>query len=132
LWEDGEGDEILWGGFYPPAWIVVCGIALWSFGVFAFVRPWKAGAEILLVGGTVLTLLMKLDGSFRLISKMCTYCLLLSIVWILEPLWMPPDAGPSFTTTELVQTGTVVGGRRSRITTDRSTLVYGKVSSHEV
>ena len=34
-------------------------------------------------------LLRHFDGTIVLISKMCTYCLLLSIVWTLEPCWDP-------------------------------------------
>ena len=72
-----------------PLWTVYAGIALWSVGAVGFIRPVRYGLQILLVGGTVLMLLRHFDGTIVLISKMCTYCLLLSIVWTLEPCWDP-------------------------------------------
>ena len=81
--------EIVWGGAMPAEWVIWCGIALWAGGAFLFCTPWFVWAQILLVGGTVLSLLAQFDGTIRLLSKMCTYCLLLSIVWVLEPMWDP-------------------------------------------
>eukprot|EP00505_MAST-04D_sp_SCG-Rhode-Island_P003862 Stramenopile-MAST_4_protein_3862 len=60
-------------------------------GAAMFVSPFRYCLQIILVGGCVLTLLVIYDGTIVLLSKMCTYCLLLSIVWVLEPLWSPPD-----------------------------------------
>jgi len=84
--------DILYCGIYPPIWIVYAGIALWAIGAIAFIRPLIAGLDILVVGGTVLLLLHFIDGSIVLISKMCFYCLLLSVLWLLEPLnpCLPP------------------------------------------
>jgi len=82
---------ILYGGVYPPFWIIFVGVGFWAAGAAMFVRPMRACFDILAVGTVVLTLLFILDGSLRLISKMCTYCLILSFVWLLEPLWMPPS-----------------------------------------
>ena len=56
-----------------------------------FVTPFRYSLQIILVGGCVLTLLVIFDGTIILLSKMCTYCLLLSFVWVLEPLWTPPS-----------------------------------------
>jgi len=81
--------QILWGGVYPPAWIIYVGCAFWALGALLFVRPWRASIAILVVGTIVLTLLTFVDGSVRLLSKMCTYCLILSFVWLAEPLWNP-------------------------------------------
>ena len=92
IWRGKDRDELLWGGVMPPALIVDAGLFIWASGAVAFVRPWQAWRDILLVGCTVLSLLVYIDGSYRLISRMCTYCLILSFVWILEPIWMPPDA----------------------------------------
>jgi hypothetical protein len=82
---------LLWGGVDLPLWTIYAGIALWSVGAVGFVRPVRYGLQILLVGGCVLMLLRHFDGTIVLLSKMCTYCLLLSIVWTLEPIWDPPD-----------------------------------------
>ena len=73
----------------PAEWVIWAGIALWAGGAFLFCTPWFVWVQILLVGGTVLSLLAQFDGTIRLLSKMCTYCLLLSIVWVLEPAWDP-------------------------------------------
>jgi len=81
--------QILWGGVYPPAWVIYVGCAFWAVGAVLFVRPWRASLAILIVGTVVLTLLTFVDGSVRLLSKMCTYCLILSFVWLAEPLWSP-------------------------------------------
>ena len=76
---------MLWGGREPSLWIILAGIGFWSVGAVAFSRPVKYGTRILAVGGCVLALLWIFDGTIRLLSKMCTYCLLLSIIWVLEP-----------------------------------------------
>jgi len=89
--------QILWGGLYPPAWIIYVGCAFWAIGAVLFVRPWRASLAILVVGTVVLTLLTFVDGSVRLLSKMCTYCLILSFVWLAEPLWNPPASTSSST-----------------------------------
>jgi len=89
--------QILWGGLYPPAWIIYVGCAFWALGAVLFVRPWRAALAILLVGTVVLTLLTFVDGSVRLLSKMCTYCLILSFVWLAEPLWNPPAVNSTAT-----------------------------------
>ena len=80
---------LLWGGVALPLWTVYAGIALWSIGAVGFIRPVRYGIQILLVGGVVLMLLRLFDGTIVLLSKMCTYCLLLSFVWLLEPCWDP-------------------------------------------
>jgi len=89
--------QILWGGVYPPSWVIYVGCAFWALGAVMFVRPWRASIAILLVGTVVLTLLTFVDGSVRLLSKMCTYCLILSFVWLAEPLWNPPASSASNT-----------------------------------
>ena len=80
---------ILWGGVELPVWTIQAGIALWAIGALAFIRPVWYGIQILLTGGVVLSLLYIYDGTIILLSKMCTYCLLLSIVWLGEPIWDP-------------------------------------------
>merc|ERR1712170_267267 len=70
-------------------WMMTLGILLWTIGDLAFVRPWWAATNILLVGGINLVLLTFIDGSIRLVSKLCFYCLLLSLLWLSEPLWAP-------------------------------------------
>jgi len=87
--------QILWGGVYPPSWVIYIGCAFWALGALLFVRPWKASVAILVVGTVVLTLLTFVDGSVRLLSKMCTYCLILSFVWLAEPLWNPSPSSSS-------------------------------------
>jgi hypothetical protein len=95
VWKTATGPDrfptILWGGLVLPKWLVQAGIAFWSIGAAMFVSPFRYCLQIILVGGCVLTLLVIYDGTIVLLSKMCTYCLLLSIVWVLEPLWSPPD-----------------------------------------
>ena len=51
--------------------------------------PWWAATNILLVGGINLGILALIDGTVLLVSKLCFYCLLLSVLWLLEPLWTP-------------------------------------------
>ena len=82
---------ILWGGIDLPVLLVNAGIGFWAIGACMFVTPLRYSLQILLVGGCVLSLLYIFDGTITLLSKMCTYCLLLSIVWTLEPLWDPPS-----------------------------------------
>ena len=90
----GDHDKLptmLWGGREPSLWIILAGIGFWSVGAVAFSRPVKYGTRILTVGGCVLALLWIFDGTIRLLSKMCTYCLLLSIIWVLEPYFPSGD-----------------------------------------
>lgn len=92
---------ILWGGVELPLWTIQAGILLWSIGALGFIRPYWYGIQILLTGGVVLSLLYIYDGTIILLSKMCTYCLLLSIVWLGEPIWdpNPPVKGNTNTNT---------------------------------
>jgi hypothetical protein len=80
---------LLWGGVLPPLWLVDLGIALWAIGAAAFIRPNVVWAAILGVGGFNLGLLRALDGTIALISKLCFWCLLLSLLFMADPLWMP-------------------------------------------
>ena len=88
----GKYPTLLWGGAELPTWLVDVGIGFWALGAALFVSPFRYALQILLVGGCVLALLVTFDGTYDLLSKMCTYCLLLSIVWSLEPIWTPPSS----------------------------------------
>jgi hypothetical protein len=79
---------VYWGA-EPPYWVFYAGVAMWAIAAMVFITPWWAATNILIVGGINLTLLMIIDGTVRYISKLCFYCLLLSILWMLEPLWTP-------------------------------------------
>ena len=103
---------ILWGGVELPLWTVRAGIALWSVGALGFIRPVWYGIQILLTGGVVLSLLYIYDGTIILLSKMCTYCLLLSIVWVLEPLWDPHKR--KVVTTTVLEAELMEGQRKDR------------------
>jgi len=72
-----------------PMILMLAGIALWSVAALLFIKPWWAATNILLVGGVNLVLLTIIDGTILLVSKLCFYCLLLSILWLSEPLWAP-------------------------------------------
>jgi len=78
---------ILYGGVIPPLLVMLAGVGFWSLGVVLFVTPWWVGTHILAIGGLNLVLLQVLDGTIQLVSKLCFYCLLLSIMWALEPLY---------------------------------------------
>ena len=78
---------LVYWGFEPPLFLFNCGVALWSIAALLFITPWWAATNILLVGGVNLVLLTLIDGTVRLVSKLCFYCLLLSVLWLLEPLW---------------------------------------------
>jgi hypothetical protein len=67
-----------------------CGVALWAVGAMLFLRPARCWVGILGVGGLNLVLLQLFDGTIRLVSKLCFWCLLLSVLWLTEPLWAPP------------------------------------------
>lgn len=80
---------IMYGGVMPPVPVMLAGIGLWSIGVWLFITPWWVGSHILGIGGFNLLLLIVFDGTIQLVSKLCFYCLLLSIMWALEPLYEP-------------------------------------------
>jgi hypothetical protein len=85
---------VYWGA-EPPPFLFGCGVALWSIAAFMFITPWWAATNILIVGGINLAILTYIDGTILLVSKLCFYCLLLSIMWLLEPLWTPPSSSAS-------------------------------------
>ena len=81
---------LVYWGFEPPLELFAAGVALWSVAALLFITPVWAATNILLVGGINLCILAFVDGTVRLVSKLCFYCLLLSILWLLEPLWTRP------------------------------------------
>ena len=82
---------LVYWGFLPTPELFFAGVALWSIAALLFITPWWAATNILLVGGINLALLRWIDGTILLVSKLCFYCLLLSILWLLEPLWCDPS-----------------------------------------
>ena len=82
-----ELPTLVYWGFIPTHLLFNAGIALWSIAALLFITPWWAATNILLVGGLNLVILTIIDGTILLVSKLCFYCLLLSILWLLEPLW---------------------------------------------
>ena len=110
LWDTTGGyleglQVIMYGGVMPPLLVMLAGVALWSVGVVLFITPWWVGSHILGVGGFNLLLLILLDGTIQLVSKLCFYCLLLSVMWVLEPLYEPSlrPKTPTTTTTSTTQ-----------------------------
>ena len=89
-----ELPTLVYWGFVPTSRLFDCGLVLWSVAALLFISPWWAATNILLVGGLNLALLRAIDGSVLYVSKLCFYCLLLSILWLLEPLWTPPSPLP--------------------------------------
>jgi len=87
-----ELPTLVYWGFEPPPYLFNAGVLLWSVAALIFITPWWAATNILLVGGVNLVLLLIIDGTVRLISKLCFYCLLLSVLWLLEPLWARPQS----------------------------------------
>jgi len=55
-----------------------------------FIYPTVYATNILAVGGLNLVILHYVDGTIYLVSKLCFYCLQLSILWYFEPKWAPP------------------------------------------
>eukprot|EP01062_Namystynia_karyoxenos_P024046 TRINITY_DN19331_c0_g1_i1.p1 TRINITY_DN19331_c0_g1~~TRINITY_DN19331_c0_g1_i1.p1 ORF type:complete len:270 (+),score=91.53 TRINITY_DN19331_c0_g1_i1:73-810(+) len=92
---------VYWGfhdGFGTPGvplYLMLAGVAMWSIAALAFVTPWWAATNILMVGGVNLVLLTIIDGTILLVSKLCFYCLLLSLLWLSEPLWAPSGPAPA-------------------------------------
>lgn len=82
-----ELPTLVYWGFIPTPLLFHAGVALWSIAALLFITPWWAATNILLVGGLNLVILTIIDGTILLVSKLCFYCLLLSILWLLEPLW---------------------------------------------
>jgi hypothetical protein len=82
-----ELPTLVYWGFVPTRLLFNMGVALWSIAALVFITPWWAATNILLVGGINLAILTVIDGTILLVSKLCFYCLLLSILWLLEPLW---------------------------------------------
>ena len=83
---------LVYWGIMPSPLLFSAGVALWSVAALLFITPWWAATNILLVGGINLGILSIVDGTVVIVSKLCFYCLLLSILWLLEPLWSPPTA----------------------------------------
>ena len=84
------GPTLVYWGFIPPWWLFFMGVALWAIPALLFIYPTIYATNILLVGGLNLVLLQNIDGTIFLVSKLCFYCLQLSILWYFEPKWAPP------------------------------------------
>jgi len=87
---------LVYWGFEPPLFLFNAGVLLWSVAALLFICPWWAATNILLVGGVNLLILQYIDAT--ILSKLCCYCLQLSILWLLEPSWAPKgdqQEGPS-------------------------------------
>lgn len=82
---------LVYWGFMPTTFLFNAGVALWSIAALLFITPIWAATNILLIGGINLLILKLIDGTILLVSKLCFYCLLLSVLWLLEPLWAPPS-----------------------------------------
>ena len=85
-----ELPTLVYWGFVPTSRLFGCGVALWAVAALIFITPVWAATNILLVGGINLAILEYVDGTILLVSKLCFYCLLLSVLWLLEPIWTPP------------------------------------------
>eukprot|EP00322_Chrysochromulina_rotalis_P015528 CAMPEP_0115857042 /NCGR_PEP_ID=MMETSP0287-20121206/15369_1 /TAXON_ID=412157 /ORGANISM="Chrysochromulina rotalis, Strain UIO044" /LENGTH=224 /DNA_ID=CAMNT_0003311245 /DNA_START=72 /DNA_END=746 /DNA_ORIENTATION=- len=96
-----ELPTLVYWGFIPSATLFRCGVVLWSLAALVFITPVWAATNILLVGGINLAILEYVDGTILLVSKLCFYCLLLSILWLLEPIWTPPPPARKDQTREL-------------------------------
>jgi hypothetical protein len=107
---------LLWGGVQPPLWLVVVGCLFWGVGAALFCRPHFVWRVILAIGAWNLVLLFLLDGSIRLISKLCFWCLQLSFFFLSDPVWpwLPPGArtaDSSAAIAALSKTGALLAGR---------------------
>eukprot|EP00039_Didymoeca_costata_P033411 m.42188 g.42188 ORF g.42188 m.42188 type:complete len:232 (-) comp9855_c0_seq2:947-1642(-) len=87
LW---KANTLMYGGIMPSYGLMNVGILFWAAGALLFCQPFWVACDILLIGGFNLILLAVIDGTIRLVSKLCFYCLLLSILWTLEP-WIRPQ-----------------------------------------
>lgn len=83
------GPTLIYWGFIPTSTLFTIGVALWSVAALLFIYPTVYATNILLVGGINLVLLHFIDGTIYLVSKLCFYCLLLSVLWYFEPFWAP-------------------------------------------
>jgi hypothetical protein len=88
------GPTLIYWGFIPAWYLFLLGVALWSISALLFIFPTIYATNILLVGGINLLILQYIDGTIYLVSKLCFYCLQLSILWYIEPYWSPPVSAP--------------------------------------
>ena len=80
---------LLYDGVQPPLWMFVVACAFWGVGAFLWCAPDLVWRSILAIGGLNLGLLYLLDGTIQLVSKLCFWCLLLSIFFLLDPHLIP-------------------------------------------
>lgn len=83
---------LLYDGVQPPMWLFTCGCLFWALGAYLWCTPDLVWHAILSIGGFNLLLLYLLDGTVQLVSKLCFWCLLLSIFFLLDPRLLPPPA----------------------------------------
>lgn len=81
---------LVWGGLLPSLPLLALGVCAGALGCILFVRPHTVWIAILALGGFNLCLLQLLDGNVFLVSKLCFWCGLLSLLFAAEPLWLPP------------------------------------------
>lgn len=83
---------LLYDGIQPPLWMMLVACAFWALGAYLWCAPDLVWRSILAIGALNLALLYLLDGTIQLVSKLCFWCLLLSIFFLLDPKLVPPTA----------------------------------------
>jgi len=102
-------DSLFWGGDFEmwPFWLVQAGATLHSglvaYGFTLIMPRGRVLAVHLFFLASVVSTLWLTEGRMDFGSKWCTYCLIFTVVYLAEPIWLP--AGSSAYAVDIVPSG---------------------------
>ena len=85
-----QGPSICWGGHIAEMWQILVHAGIVAVVFVALMPPRFAAVHVLTLAG-VMSYLYATESTLALGSKWCSYCLIYSVVYILDPYWAPKD-----------------------------------------
>jgi hypothetical protein len=87
-----HGPSLCWGSVIAEMYQILIHSGIVAF-VFLLLMPLRVALLHVAVLAFVMTLLYSTEGTLALGSKWCSYCLVYSIMYILDPYWAPAPKG---------------------------------------
>jgi hypothetical protein len=82
-------DTLVWGGVQSPAWQVLIVICIQCLDFLLVIPEFSVCVVHIGTFLSVVSFLWLTEGTLSLGSKWCTYCLIFSAIYALDPLWGP-------------------------------------------
>mmetsp|Transcript_19928 Transcript_19928/g.28647 ORF Transcript_19928/g.28647 Transcript_19928/m.28647 type:complete len:231 (-) Transcript_19928:181-873(-) len=90
-----HGPSLCWGGVEAEMYQILIHSGIVAL-VFFVLMPLRVGLLHISILGAVMTTLYVTEGTLTLGSKWCSYCLIYSVFYILDPYWAPLVGGDNF------------------------------------